>query len=210
MTSLQDSSANEAYIPDPSLGVQQLTISIREEDEAWEELARQVEHSRRRNTNFTTKPLKYDPKLTLAQNYFRILFQKLIKAGMRELGKGCTHDYLRYHLWGDVYKDAQREAFVECGIAEYYGDAFTTEALYQCTRAAEKCIENFSAETYRQKQERGRKGGQAYCTYTMEGFLETQGMTAKQAAEHLGIKERNVYNMRKRYKSINTETGEVT
>ncbi|MCK2035689.1 hypothetical protein KZC51_06025 [Microbacterium sp. SSW1-49] len=210
MTILQDSSTHEANVPDPSLGVQQLTLSIREEDEAWEKLAEQVEHSRRRNTNFTTKPLKYDPKLSLAQNYFRILFQKLIKAGMRELGKGCTHDYLRYHLWGDVYKDAQREAMAECGITEYTGDYLSSEALYQCTRAAEKCIENFSAETYRQKQERGRKGGLAYCTYTLEDFLETQGMAAKQAAEHLGIKVRNVHNMRKRYKNINTETGEVT
>ncbi|AZH78180.1 hypothetical protein CSX12_06730 [Microbacterium sp. Y-01] len=154
--------------------------------------------------------MKYDPQLTLAQNYFRILFQKLIKAGMRELGQGCTHAYLRYHLWGDVYKDAQREAMAECGITRYTGDYLSSEALYQCTRAAEKCIQNFSAETYREKQECGRKGGQAYSTYTLADFLETQGMTAKQAAEHLGIKIRNVYNMRKRYQHINTETGEVT
>lgn len=210
MTIVQDFFAEVDDIPNPSLGVQQLTLSIREEDEAWEELARQVEQSRRRNTNFTTKPLKYDPKLSLAQNYFRILFQKLIKAGMRELGQGCTHDYLRYHLWGEVYKNAQRESMAECGITEYTGDYLSSEALYQCTRAAEKCIENFSAETYRQKQERGRRGGQACCTYTLEDFLETRGMTASQAAEHLGIRVRNVYNMRKRYKNINTETGEVT
>lgn len=210
MTILQDSYAREANVPDPSLGVQQLTLSIREEDEAWEKLAEQVEHSRRQNTNFATKPLEYDPELTLAQNYFRILFQKLIKAGMRELGQGCTHGYLKYHLWGDVYQDAQREAMAECGITEYSGDYLSSEALYQCTRAAEKCIENFDPDAYRQKQERGRRGGQAYCTYTLADFLETHGMTAKQAAEHLGIKVRNVHNMRKRYQNINMETGEVT
>ncbi|KJL23804.1 hypothetical protein RN51_01340 [Microbacterium oxydans] len=210
MTILQDSSAHEAYIHDSSLGVQQLTLTIREEDEAWEKLAEQVKHGRRRSANFTTQPLKYDPNLTLAQNYFRILFQKLIKAGMRALGQGCTNEYLKYHLWGDVYQDAQREVMAECGVTGYTGDYLSSEALYQCTRAAEKCIENFNAETYQQKQEHGRKGGQAYSTYTMEDFLETQGMTAKQAAEHLGIKVRNVHNMRKRYKNINMEIGEVT
>ncbi|MDT0142783.1 hypothetical protein [Microbacterium sp. PRC9] len=192
-----------------SEAVQQLTHNHREsEEEAWLKLYEEVSQSKKR-TDFTKEPLKVDDKLSFAQNYYRILFSLLIKAGMRELGqKSLEGMALADYLWLFVYQDAERQALAMLGVTEY-GGADLKEAVFQCTRAAEKAIAQFDEDKYRKLQEKGRKAGQAYSTYTLDDYLETAHMTAKEASAHLGIKLRTVYNMRNKFKNINLETGEV-
>ncbi|MER7447076.1 helix-turn-helix domain-containing protein [Microbacterium sp. NPDC097977] len=190
------------------------TYQVKSYEDVWDILHAGVEHAHKR-TNFTTKDLTWDDSLTLGQNYSRILFQKLIKVGMRELGqRTALFPNMSHHnvetLWFflmDRFFDLQRESFSACGVTEY--GCSVPEMFFQCRRAAETAVENFDADTYRLRQEKATRGGLAYSTYTLEDFLETRGMSAREAAAHLGIKVRNVYNMRKKYEHIDSNTGEI-
>lgn len=189
-----------------------LVVSMRSD---WNQLAQDVETSKRRRANFKSAPLEADPNLSQSEDYFRILFSLLIRAAMRALGQRdamlwgqstleSVTSYLAFH----VYAEAEAKAMAAVGVTEYGGAGFK-EVVFQCERAAKKALENFDAEVYARKQAAGRKGGQRYCTYTFDDFLETAHMTAKDAAAHLKLPLRNVYRMREKYKNIDPNTGAI-
>lgn len=73
-------------------------------------------------------------------------------------------------------------------------------------KATALVLDDFSPETYRELQERGRAAGRK-TKHSVTQFLETRHMTVTEAARHLGYSRPTVYAMRSYYANVNLETG---
>lgn len=151
---------------------------------------------------------------------YRLMYSFLVKKAMRELGQRRRYRdsgeqqlgrHLLHHLIPAMKYAHERGGF-DLGrkYAHYSPAAFEAQMIGMCTRAAGWALNNFDPETYKKKQEIGRRGGMAYRTWDLQEYMDTYDMSANKAAATLQVHRNTITNMRKHFDKIfDMNTGEV-
>lgn len=162
---------------------------------------------------FLAKPKRAWKKKQLQKNSdetdghfaYRLVYSYLVSKGMREIGQFQEMPWceellgmaLRSHVLDAVRFAEQRAGITYTATVSWSDEAFLAQWHGMCRRAARWALENFDSDTYKKKQEQGRRGGMAYRKWDLKEYLETYNMSVTEAAKTLGVSRPTVYAMRK-------------